>query len=196
MSYLGILVVMSTSMVNLLALLCWLMVYSDWYWMYHMRSFYQVPVPPITFCLLLQNAQGFSCNPLCYSINVLAIFLKRNYILLWRKVLLADFSDFSTCLDCIRGKLTKLRKYESERSTDLLQLIHTNICEPFPTPSRGGHRYFITFIDDFSRYAYVFLLNQKSDSLEVFKFFQLGVERQLDRKMKVVRSDRGGEYYG
>ena len=181
MSFLGILVVMSTSMVNLLALLCWLMVYSDWYWMYHMKSFYQVSVPPITFCFLLQNTLGFSCNPLCCSINVLAIFLKRNYILLWRKVLLADFSDFSTCLDCIRGKLTKLRKYESERSTDLLQLIHTDIFEPFPTPSRRGHRYFITFIDDFSRYAYVFLLHQKSDSLKVFKFFQLGVERQLDQ---------------
>lgn len=107
-----------------------------------------------------------------------------------------DFSDFSTCLDCIRGKLTKLHKFESDRSTDLLQLIHTDIYGPFPTPSLGRQRYFITFIDDFSRYAYVFLIHQKSDSLDVFKIFQLEVEHQLNRKIKVVRSDRGGEYYG
>jgi len=76
------------SMVNLLVLVCRLMVYSDWHWMHHIRSFYQMSVPPMMFCLLLQNALRFPCNPLCYGI-VLGISLKRNYILLWRKVFLA-----------------------------------------------------------------------------------------------------------
>ena len=70
-----------------------------------------------------------------------------------------------------------------------------NILGIFSHPSRGSHRYFIIFINDFFRYAHVFLLHKKSDSLKVFKTFQLGVERQLNQKMKVVRSDRGREYY-
>ncbi|WJZ89460.1 hypothetical protein VitviT2T_008680 [Vitis vinifera] len=60
----------------------------------------------------------------------------------------------------------------------------------------GGSKYFITFIDDFSRYGYVELIHQKSDSLNVFKAFKAKVELQLGIPIKAVKSDRGGEYYG
>ena len=60
----------------------------------------------------------------------------------------------------------------------------------------GGEKYFITFIDDFSRYGYLYLLHEKSQSVNILKVFIDEVERQLERKVKVVRSDRGGEYYG
>ena len=56
--------------------------------------------------------------------------------------------------------------------------------------------FFITFIDDFSCYGYVYLLKEKSQAINVLKVFVNDVERQLDRKVKIVRSDRGGEYYG
>nr|GEX98980.1 UBN2_2 domain-containing protein [Tanacetum cinerariifolium] len=55
----------------------------------------------------------------------------------------------------------------------------------------GGHKSFITFIDDYSRYIYLFLINEKSELLETFKTFKAEVENQLIRKIKVVRSDRG-----
>jgi len=74
-------------------------------------------------------------------------------------------------------------------------LIYTDICGPFNAPSFGGKKYFITFIDDFSRYCYLYLLHEKSQSVDVFETFINEVERKLDRKVKVVRSDRGGEYY-
>ena len=56
--------------------------------------------------------------------------------------------------------------------------------------------YFITFIDDYSRYGYLYLIKEKSESLDKFKIFRTEVERQLGKVIKVVRSDRGGEYYG
>ncbi|GJY00491.1 UBN2_2 domain-containing protein [Tanacetum coccineum] len=106
-----------------------------------------------------------------------------------------DFSDFEKYVECIKGKMTKGNKKGATRSTGLLELIHTDICGPFPL-GIGGHKSFITFIDNYSRYMYMFLINEKSESLEMFKTFKAKVENQPDRKIKVVRSDRGGEYYG
>ncbi|GJV17704.1 putative RNA-directed DNA polymerase [Tanacetum coccineum] len=106
-----------------------------------------------------------------------------------------NFSDFEKMCRSIKGKMTKGNKKGATRSTRLLELIHTDICGPFPS-STGGHKSFITFIDDYSRYMYLFLINEKSESLEMFKTFKAEVENQLNRKIKVVRSDRGGEYYG
>ncbi|GKB59637.1 putative RNA-directed DNA polymerase [Tanacetum coccineum] len=80
-----------------------------------------------------------------------------------------DFSDFNQCVEYI--------------------------CGPFINDI-SGHKYFITFIDDYSRYTYVYLIKEKSESLDVFKIFKAEVENQLNRKIKIVRSDRGGEYYG
>ena len=57
----------------------------------------------------------------------------------------------------------------NERATELLALVHTDVCGPFRTSARGGYLYFITFTDDFSRYGYVFLMRHKSESLEKFK---------------------------
>ncbi|KAJ9541656.1 LOW QUALITY PROTEIN: hypothetical protein OSB04_028162 [Centaurea solstitialis] len=83
---------------------------------------------------------------------------------------------------------------ENERATDLLEIIHTDVCGPFSHVARGGYRYFITFTDDFSRYGYVYLMRHKSESFERFREFQNEVQNQLGRKIKFLRSDRGGEY--
>ena len=66
----------------------------------------------------------------------------------------------------------------------------------FDTTALGGYKYFITFIDDFSRYGYVELIHEKSDSLNVFKAFKVKMELQFGKLIKAVKSDRGGEYYG
>ncbi|RVW98913.1 Retrovirus-related Pol polyprotein from transposon TNT 1-94 [Vitis vinifera] len=89
-----------------------------------------------------------------------------------------------------------MKKKNANRCSDVLELIHTDICGPFPTPSWNGQQYFITFIDDYSRYDYLYLIHEKSQSLDVFKNFKAEVENQLSKKIKAVRSDRGGEYYG
>ena len=109
-----------------------------------------------------------------------------------------DFTDWNnTCVDCIKGKQTKhVSKQAATRSSGLLDLIHTDICGPFDVPSWGGERYFITFIDDYSRYCYLYLLHERTQSVDVLETFISEVERQLNKKVKVIRSDRGGEYYG
>ncbi|KAL0544331.1 hypothetical protein IC582_019444 [Cucumis melo] len=108
-----------------------------------------------------------------------------------------NFTDLGICVDCIKGKQTKHSvNKEATRSSQLLEIIHTDICGSFDVPSFGEEKYFITFIDDFSRYGYIYLLHEKSQEIDALKVFINEVERQLDRKVKILRSDRGGEYYG
>jgi transposase InsO family protein len=83
---------------------------------------------------------------------------------------------------------------QSERVTDLLGLVHTDICGPMSSGARGGFQYFITFTDDFSRYEYIYLMRHKSESFEKFKEFQNEVQNQLGKVIKYLRSDHGGEY--
>lgn len=83
-----------------------------------------------------------------------------------------DFSDFETCVDCLKGKFTtKTRNTKANTCEGMLQLIHTNMCEPITPNSMGEYRYFITFIDDFSRFGWLELLQDKYSSLDAFKFF-------------------------
>ena len=107
-----------------------------------------------------------------------------------------DFTDFHVCVDCIKGKQTKHTKKGVIRSNELLEIIHTDICGPLSVPCFIGEKYFITFIDDLSRYGYVYLMHEKSQAIDIFEMFITEVGRQLDKKIKCVRSDRGGEYYG
>ena len=108
-----------------------------------------------------------------------------------------DSLDFDTYVDCIKGKLTaKIRNAKADRFTELLGVIHTNICGPFTPPAMGGHKYFITFIDNYSQYGFIELIREKSNSLEAFKAFKEKFELQQGKKIKVVHFDKGGEYYG
>jgi hypothetical protein len=54
----------------------------------------------------------------------------------------------------------------------------------------------ITFTDDLSRYRYIYPMKERSEALDKFKIFKYEVENQHDLKIEIVRSDRGGEYYG
>ena len=108
-----------------------------------------------------------------------------------------DFSDFDTCVDCIKGKLTsKVRNAKIDRCTELLRVIQTYICGPFTHLAMGGYKYLITFLDDYSRYGFVELIREKFDYLEAFKAFKAKVELQQGKKIKVVHFNKGGEYYG
>ena len=64
----------------------------------------------------------------------------------------------------------------------------------FDVPTRGNYVYFIIFTDDMSRYGYMFLMKYKSEAFEKFKEFRHEVEKQTEKPIKVLRSDRGGEY--
>jgi hypothetical protein len=98
---------------------------------------------------------------------------------------LFDFESYETCEACLIGKMTKAPFTGlPERALDLLELIHTDVCKAMSTILWGGFEYFITCTNDFSRYGYVYLMKQKSESLEKFKQFQNEVENQRDKKIK------------
>ena len=61
--------------------------------------------------------------------------------------------------------------------------------------TKGGKRYFMTFIDDCTRFCYMYLLKSKDEALQYFKTYKAEVENQLERKIKRLRSDHGGEYF-
>ena len=74
--------------------------------------------------------------------------------------------------------------------------MHTNILEPFPTPAWNSQQYFMSFINDHSRYAYLFLIHENFRVLDVFKSFKVEVGNKLNKRIKIVKFDRGAEYYG
>jgi hypothetical protein len=107
-----------------------------------------------------------------------------------------DFSNLDYCIDCIKGKYAKqVKKGEAKQSTEILEIIHTYICGSFPVKSVDGFDSFIIFTDDFSCYDYIYLIKERSEVLNKFKIFKAEVENQHDIKIKVVRFDRGREYY-
>ena len=106
-----------------------------------------------------------------------------------------DYDDLEICVDYVKGKLTKTKKNGATFSQNLLEIIHTDISGPYSS-TLCGNKYFITFVDDFSRYGYVFFIKENSYALEIYKVFLTEVEKQLGKVIKIVRSDRGGDYYG
>ena len=99
-------------------------------------------------------------------------------------------------MDCIKGKHTNISKRKSStRIYDVLEIVHTNISSPYDM-CLDGRRYFISFIDYYSRYMYLCLLYDTSEALEAFEIYKVEVDKQLGKKIKIVKSYRGGGYYG
>ncbi|CAI7760569.1 unnamed protein product [Closterium sp. NIES-54] len=104
----------------------------------------------------------------------------------------------SKCPDCMTGKLPKTSfPTSTTRASAPLELVHTDVCGPMQTPEREkGSKYFITFLDDFSRLSWVTLVKTKDEVAKVFKCWICYAEREARAKVKILRSDRGGEYMG
>ena len=81
-----------------------------------------------------------------------------------------------------------------EQATDLLEIIHTDVCDLMSAEDHGGYHYFLTFTDDLRRYGYIYLMKHKSETFETCKEFQSEVKNLHNEKIKFLRSDRGGEY--
>ena len=72
--------------------------------------------------------------------------------------------------------------------------MHTDLCGSMNVKAQEGYEYFISFIDDYSRYDYLYLMRHKFEALEKFREYKTEVENLLGRTIKTLRSDRGGEY--
>ncbi|CAI7837523.1 unnamed protein product [Closterium sp. NIES-53] len=102
------------------------------------------------------------------------------------------------CPDCMTGKLPRTSfPTSTTRASAPLELVHTDVCGRMQTPDREkGSKYFITFLDDFSRLSWVTLVKTKDEVAKVFKRWIHYAEREAGAKVKILRSDRGGEYMG
>ena len=109
---------------------------------------------------------------------------------------LGSVNQWELCDGCALGKQTRVRfeKATTDRATALLETVHSDVCGPMKTPTFGGMRYFVTFIDDKSRYCAVYLMKKKSEVFDKFVHFVNLAENQSDSRIKVLRSDNGGEY--
>lgn len=99
------------------------------------------------------------------------------------------------CESCIKGKQTRNPFPKSvSRAETPLALVHTDVCGPMEVESISGYRYFITLIDDATRMTHVYFIIEKSEVVSKIVEYKNLAETQMGLKLKILRSDNGGEY--
>ncbi|GJR78682.1 zinc finger, CCHC-type containing protein [Tanacetum coccineum] len=102
--------------------------------------------------------------------------------------------DTEKCKTCMLNKITKKPFQNIKHETKVLELIYSDLCDLHATSSLGNKKYFMIFIDDASRFCYVYFLHSKDEALDKFKVFKIEVKLQQGSQIKRFRTDRGGEY--
>ena len=100
------------------------------------------------------------------------------------------------CETCCKSKQIRapLPRDEAQRGSDLLEIIHSDVCEVTDCQSWEGYKYFVTFTDDKTRYTVVALLKTKNEVFQKFKEYKAIVEKHTGKQIKILRSDNGTEY--
>lgn len=107
--------------------------------------------------------------------------------------------ELTFCESCVYAKATRkpiAKVREGERAKEVGGLVFSDLWGPAPVATLGGRKYYVTFTDDKTRLTYLHLLRQKSETFDAYKQFEAWCDRQLAVKIKVLHSDRGGEYLG
>lgn len=104
--------------------------------------------------------------------------------------------DKYVCDACNISKSTKTacKRIKGRQSNNVCELIHSDLCGPMPVKSLNGNRYFITFIDDFSRKTTIMCIKSKDEVTDCVKKYIARVEREKGEKVKRFRTDNGLEY--
>ena len=102
-------------------------------------------------------------------------------------------SDF--CVACCMGKSHQLPSHSSLNSyTKPLQLVFCDLWGPSHIKSSMGYNYYVSFVDAYSRYTWIYFLKHKSETIHVFKQFKVSAELQLNHKITEIQTDWGGEF--
>ena len=104
--------------------------------------------------------------------------------------------EIKFCEGCTMGKQTRnsFPKNEATRATKLLQIVHSDVCGPMKTQSIGGSRYFVTFIDNMSRYTAIYFMRSKDEVLSKFKEYAAIAMNTTGNNIQVLHTDNGVEY--
>ena len=99
------------------------------------------------------------------------------------------------CESCIYGKQHRIKfASNTKQSEGILELVHSDVWRLAFVSARDGARYLVTFIDDFSRRVWVYLIREKSEVFVQFKAWRVEVKKEVGQPVKCLRSDNGGEY--
>eukprot|EP00253_Pinus_taeda_P029106 PITA_29106 len=102
---------------------------------------------------------------------------------------------FRSVQGCILGKFVKATFREKDsHTTTILERIYIDVCGPFSVASTVKHRYYVIFVDDFSRKCWIFFMQKKSETYSKFCEFKALVEKESGKKVKTLRSNNGGEF--
>ena len=110
-----------------------------------------------------------------------------------------DFSatkEIQFCEPCLHGKQHRepFPDRSESRSNEALDIVHSDVCGKLNTKSLSGAEYFLTFIDDKTRYTWVYILKRKSEVFDKFRKWKAQVECSTGKTLKVLRTDNGGEF--
>ncbi|KAK9912822.1 hypothetical protein M0R45_036662 [Rubus argutus] len=104
-------------------------------------------------------------------------------------------SNSSICEPCLLGKFHKLPFPKSvSRCQKPFELVHSDVWGPSPHLSIDGFRYFVLFIDDCTRFTWIFPMKNKSEVFQYFQYLCALIQNQFSTSVKTLRSDGGGEY--
>ena len=92
--------------------------------------------------------------------------------------------DLFVCESCLMRKTCRKPFGKATRATHALELVHSDIYGPMNVKARHGASYFLTFIDDYTRYGYVYLISHRYEALDCFRRFVAEVENQQERSLK------------
>ena len=110
-------------------------------------------------------------------------------------IAISKCDELGFCQACVEGKKTRDPFPVGEiQTTEILQLVHSDVCGLMQTESFGGACYFVTFIDDYSRCVKVYSIRSKGQVFEKFREFEVLVTNETGLKIKTLRTDGGGEY--
>ena len=108
---------------------------------------------------------------------------------------LSEKQEKVDCESCIKGKQAELPyKKQRPKTSRILERVHTDVCGPITPASHDGYKYFVSFIDDYSHFACVYLIKQKSDVFATFQKYEKAVTTKFNSKIAHLRCDQGREY--
>ncbi|CAJ2646763.1 unnamed protein product [Trifolium pratense] len=116
-------------------------------------------------------------------------------VLNWCNVPYSNKNIVTSCTFCCIGKSHRLYAPLSKTNyTTPFEVIHCDLWGPAPFESYYGYNYYITFVDTYTKYTWIYFLKQKSDALKAFTQFLTFVQNQFQASVKALQSDWGGEF--
>ena len=99
------------------------------------------------------------------------------------------------CESCVNGKMTRLPFKTRNRSSSFLEIIHSDVCGPITPTPHDNKRFFVTFIDDYSNFVCVYIIENKSEVFDCFREYAQMVQTKFKKRISTLRCDNGREYY-